>query len=606
MEDTLSDLATPTSPEQPLSPQSSRSGENTISSHRNESPLSTGNPENGDTGYEVYRRNQVGTPNSSRSDDSETYPNQENMDVDDTTNESDTERDDNVLGERVLNQNLITDEEKTANAEFFCGKAAKTPERYMRIRNYILNAWINSKPGYVTKTSVRPGLKDCGDVNAIGRVHQYLEDIGAINVGAASPSVKHKKTVKRKARVVEYVSDTSSRGKDDDEWYKGRSRKRRVRSTNGEWVYERDLGGHVISHDPSSVDVSGGRRMRRRNRVNYNENYGTNDPFRLVPPQKHTDNNPPPFRVTASSNAMLVMDFHAHLVSTEIIGLLGGKYNHDEGFLQVSMAFPCQSFSTGFQCEMDPSSELEARDAFAAKNLDVIGWYHSHPTFDPQPSIRDIENQAMYQELCRHESGIEPFIGIIVTPFDRRDPSNISKFEFLSIGNDYEPLGTYRIPYICQRQVIQDTNLSEELYTQLEGLIREYQDNHDRVNMWDIYRNDPETSRLDKFLQSISSHIFTDADQSTAFINRLREMIERDFKPSLSKTHEEGDVKPQVNVDGELVSNENEGRKVVPDDRVVLGSPAEFKEDIVCNERNLNYGGAIVCPVKEEVIVESN
>jgi len=43
------------------------------------------------------------------------------------------------------------------------------------------------------------------------------------------------------------------------------------------------------------------------------------------------------------------MDFHAHLVSTEIIGLLGGKYNHDEGFLQVSMAFPCQSFSTGFQ-----------------------------------------------------------------------------------------------------------------------------------------------------------------------------------------------------------------------------------------------------------------
>jgi histone H2A deubiquitinase len=48
---------------------------------------------------------------------------------------------------------------------------------------------------------------------------------------------------------------------------------------------------------------------------------------------------------------------------------------------------------------MDPTSELEARDAFHAKNLNVIGWYHSHPTFDPQPSIRDIENQAMYQVL---------------------------------------------------------------------------------------------------------------------------------------------------------------------------------------------------------------
>jgi hypothetical protein len=53
-------------------------------------------------------------------------------------------------------------------------------------------------------------------------------------------------------------------------------------------------------------DTSGGRRMRRRNRVNYNENYGTNDPFRLVPPQKHTDNYPAPFRVVASSNAMVL------------------------------------------------------------------------------------------------------------------------------------------------------------------------------------------------------------------------------------------------------------------------------------------------------------
>jgi len=46
---------------------------------------------------------------------------------------------------------------------------------------------------------------------------------------------------------------------------------------------------------------------------------------------------------------------------------------------------------------MDPVSEMHANEAFAARGFDVVGWYHSHPTFDPQPSLRDIENQAQYQ-----------------------------------------------------------------------------------------------------------------------------------------------------------------------------------------------------------------
>lgn len=27
----------------------------------------------------------------------------------------------------------------------------------------------------------------------------------------------------------------------------------------------------------------------------------------------------------------------------------------------------------------------------------VVGWYHSHPTFTPEPSLVDIENQRNYQ-----------------------------------------------------------------------------------------------------------------------------------------------------------------------------------------------------------------
>lgn len=46
---------------------------------------------------------------------------------------------------------------------------------------------------------------------------------------------------------------------------------------------------------------------------------------------------------------------------------------------------------------MDPVSEMNARELFEKKGLQVVGWYHSHPTFEPVPSIRDIQNQASYQ-----------------------------------------------------------------------------------------------------------------------------------------------------------------------------------------------------------------
>ncbi|KFQ16869.1 Histone H2A deubiquitinase MYSM1, partial [Merops nubicus] len=82
-----------------------------------------------------------------------------------------------------VDRGIILEEEKQAIPEFFEGRQAKTPERYLKIRNYILDQWEKCKPKYLNKTSVRPGLRNCGDVNCIGRIHTYLELIGAINFG---------------------------------------------------------------------------------------------------------------------------------------------------------------------------------------------------------------------------------------------------------------------------------------------------------------------------------------------------------------------------------------------------------------------------------------
>ena len=59
--------------------------------------------------------------------------------------------------------------------------------------------------------------------------------------------------------------------------------------------------------------------------------------------------------------------------------------------------------------------EKEIRNTFTAKNLVLVGWYHSHPHTLATPTLRDIENQLDYEIQIKGptvESYI-PCIGII-------------------------------------------------------------------------------------------------------------------------------------------------------------------------------------------------
>jgi hypothetical protein len=161
---------------------------------------------------------------------------------------------------RVLDKTVITEEETRVHSEFFCNKASKTPERYQRIRNTIIQAWEKSPSTYLTKTSVRSALKDCGDVNAIGRVHSWLESIGVINVGmtASSPGASlarprnggnnsSKKRGQSEDRGWSSSSSSSAPRRrsnpavfndlddTDSVWVTPPLRRRRVRNERGEW-----------------------------------------------------------------------------------------------------------------------------------------------------------------------------------------------------------------------------------------------------------------------------------------------------------------------------------------------------------------------------------
>ena len=65
-----------------------------------------------------------------------------------------------------------------------------------------------------------------------------------------------------------------------------------------------------------------------------------------------------PFQVEIHCSALIVMDIHSHISKTEVIGMLGGKFCEEQGKLTITMATPCNSISTGMQCEMDPGNNI--------------------------------------------------------------------------------------------------------------------------------------------------------------------------------------------------------------------------------------------------------
>lgn len=104
---------------------------------------------------------------------------------------------------------------------------------------------------------------------------------------------------------------------------------------------------------------------------------------------------------------------------------------------------------------MDPVSEIEALDELTKRGKQLIGWYHSHPTFEPDPSIRDIENQFAYQNLFKRADGIEPFIGIIASPYWKE----LTEFSFLSMKSRY--------PINCKVEYTNSIPESVDLFQQL-------------------------------------------------------------------------------------------------------------------------------------------
>lgn len=78
-----------------------------------------------------------------------------------------------------FNHNQIHQLERDSLPEFFEGRSLKTPEYYMKIRNYIIELYRQNPRAYLTATICRKNL--AGDACAVLRIHAFQEHWGLIN-----------------------------------------------------------------------------------------------------------------------------------------------------------------------------------------------------------------------------------------------------------------------------------------------------------------------------------------------------------------------------------------------------------------------------------------
>ncbi|KAJ8305574.1 hypothetical protein KUTeg_016119 [Tegillarca granosa] len=392
----------------------------------------------------------------------------------------------------------ISEEEKRIHVEFFDGRASKTPERYLKIRNYILDSWKKCKPAYLNKTSVRPGLKNCGDVNCIGRVHSYLECVGAINFGCDQAAYNHPTKVPLQGQRERATRETIT-PENLIKLESMRPRKRRIRDSYGHWVDEKEFHGKTIEHKEDNVEN---------------------------PRPKSSKLDRAPFNVEIWNDALIIMDMHAHVSKTEVIGMLGGQYIEETNTLTINIVVPCNSISTGMQCEMDPVSQTIANEKIREFGMTVVGWYHSHPTFAADPSVRDIETQLKFQEWF--SKGGSKFVGIIVSPYNRNNQGLCSEFQCLTISDDKSLTEKCNIPYCFNYEIVIHTIHKEQILESAESLADKYSMYNNRVEMLGSYRASTGMTCLEKMLESLKDSC-EDSPHTTNVLQAVKAIFTEKF-----------------------------------------------------------------------------
>eukprot|EP00698_Gefionella_okellyi_P008832 TRINITY_DN2212_c0_g1_i1.p1 TRINITY_DN2212_c0_g1~~TRINITY_DN2212_c0_g1_i1.p1 ORF type:complete len:519 (-),score=112.26 TRINITY_DN2212_c0_g1_i1:88-1644(-) len=327
----------------------------------------------------------------------------------------------------------------------------------------------------------------------------------AYGLGEGAASYRIELAEKKRQREAEQSGEAQPNAADATDAKKGKQRKIRKQAdeVSDHSDVEFDEDGRTV-YAASRPQRSTGTAQKMEQSDDHSHN-----PLTLLQLSRYSR---PPFRVRVSTAALIIADAHAHMCQAEIIGLLAGTFDAKKKEIHVQCAYPCQANEDdAVQVEMAPESELEVRNQIQERGLQVVGWYHSHPKFEPRPSARDVENQQNYQQLFRDASAnIEPFIGLIVGPYDVRMLSEASQLTWFHVHqNTPMQVDASVDPWTHVDELVPTLNMLAKRYAGMETKI-------DFGGLWRFSRplmstdqsaKDEPLKRIDKLRQSLLSRL---------------------------------------------------------------------------------------------------
>ncbi|XP_064101453.1 MPN domain-containing protein CG4751-like isoform X2 [Macrobrachium nipponense] len=193
-----------------------------------------------------------------------------------------------------------------------------------------------------------------------------------------------------------------------------------------------------------------------------------------------------PFNVTMSSSAMAVVDVHAHLSTSEVVGYLAGQWDVTNHNLIVSHALPVRCrLGDG---EKGSTVEKALYDEMEKLNLSLVGWYHTHPFSPPLPTLRDIDSQLEYEMKMKgsNDASYTPCIGLIVSPYVRGGGQGATTSGFWVMPPPEHKPQEYGRPMSIQFTIVQDAFIPKDA---LHKCVRYYKDSPDSVIFTDIFQD---------------------------------------------------------------------------------------------------------------------
>lgn len=189
---------------------------------------------------------------------------------------------------------------------------------------------------------------------------------------------------------------------------------------------------------------------------------------------------------------------------SEVMGLVGGYWNPLNRNLTIVQYEPCKNIaSSSTHCDMCPITQARATENLHSKGLAVLGWFHSHPTFAPEPSHQDMETQLSVQQWIGSD---KPCIGVILSPFSAHGALIASPFRCMIVDKK-ENFEDQFVPYKLKVELSNCIDLDEFLVAAWKVFNSDVVGEENMVDFTKRYFQDNSISHLDKVivLYSISS-----------------------------------------------------------------------------------------------------